>query len=205
MFKDREEAGLLLAEKIKKSKEKNMIVIALTRGGVVVGKAISEALKLPFDILVVKKIGTPLNPELAIGAVAPKNTVYWNEDLIKRLGFTKEEKEKLKIMKEKERKAQEKILKWNMPVDIKSKVVILVDDGIATGATTLAANKYLKKEGASKLFLAIPVISIDTLRDIRRYFDMIIKLKSERDFMAVGEFYEYFPQVTNEEVVQLIN
>ena len=206
MFRDREEAGILLAEKIKKLlKEKNMVVVALTRGGVVVGKVISKILKLPFDILVVKKIGAPQNSELAIGAVAPSNTVYWNEDLLRMMNISKEEKTRLKNIKERERKEQEKMLKVGRPVDINSKVVILVDDGIATGATTLAASKYIKKEGALKLVLAVPVISADTLRDVKKYFDVIIKMKSEKNFMAVGEFYEYFPQVTNEEVVQLIN
>jgi len=205
MFKDREEAGMLLAKKLKALKEKDMVVVALTRGGVVVGKVISKILNLEFDILVVKKIGAPLNPELAIGAVAPKNTVYWNKDLVLRIGISKEEKEMLKSVKEVERKVQEKALRGKAPFNYNSKIVVLVDDGIATGATVLAARKFLKKAGANKVILAVPVISTDTLRDVKRRFDMVVTLKRKRDFMAVGEFYEYFPQVTNEEVIALLS
>jgi len=194
----------LLAKKLRRLlKGGNMIVIALTRGGVVVGKAISKILNLPFDIMVVKKIGAPLNPELAIGAVAPKATVYWNRDLVQRLGIKPAFAERLRRGKEKERKEQEKALRGKSPFNYNSKIVVLVDDGIATGATVLAARKFLKKAGANKVILAVPVISTDTLRDVKRYFDMVLILKRKRDFMAVGEFYEYFPQVTNEEVVQL--
>lgn len=206
MFRDREEAGALLARKLKKAfKGKNIIVVALTRGGVVVGKVISKILKLPLDIMVVKKIGVPSNPELAIGAVAPKGTTYWNNDLILKFGISKEDKEILKDIKERARKEQEEILRGKIPFDYKSKTVFLVDDGIATGATVLAARKFLKKENSEKVILAVPVISTDTLRDVKKYFDMVVTLKSKKDFMAVGEFYEYFPQITNEEVVQLIN
>jgi putative phosphoribosyl transferase len=190
MFNNREEAGNLLA---------------LTRGGVVVGKIISEVLKLPFDIMVVKKIGSPSNPELAIGAVGPKGTVYWNEDLILKLRITAKDKKNLKGIKDRERKEHEMILRGQKKFDYKLRNIILVDDGIATGASTLVAQKFLKKEGADCIILAVPVISIDTLRDVKKYFDMVIALKSEKDFMAVGEFYKDFPQITNKEVVQLIN
>lgn len=216
MFKNRTDAGIMLAKKIIKKVptqvgipfrgKNNMIVLALTRGGVVVGRAISDFLDLPFDILVVKKIGAPANSELAIGAIGPKNSIYWNKDLCRDLGVTSKDKLELKKQKEKERREQEKVLRaGKKALDFKSKVVILVDDGVATGATVLAAYKFLKKEEAKKIVLAVPIISKYTLIDIKRYFDTVLTLKVKRDFMAVGQFYEYFPQVTNEEVIAILN
>lgn len=204
MFKDRIEAGKLLAIKLKGflARDKT-IVVALTRGGVVVGKEISNLLRLPFDIMVVKKIGALSNPELAIGAVAPNGTFYWNQDLITKLRITVKDKKILKDLKEREQREHEKILRGDKEFNFKSKTIILVDDGIATGATVLAAQKFLKKENADKIILAVPVISTDTLRDVKKYFDMVITLVVKKDFMAVGQFYESFSQVTNEEVVQL--
>src|SRR5258708_2828034 len=128
----------------------------------------------------------------------------WNEELIERLRISKEEKEKLKVLKSVERNVQENALRGNKPLEISGKTVILVDDGVATGASVLAAWKFLKKEEAKRVILAVPVIASDTLRDIKKYFDMIIALKIKRNFYAVGEFYKNFPQVENEEVVRLL-
>lgn len=206
MFKDREEAALVLSRKILKViKEKNVVVLGLTRGGAVVAKIISGFLEVPFDILVVKKIGAPHNPELAIGAVAPWSTVYWNKDLIKSFKLSNEDKQHLKEEKEKERSVQELVLRQkSKPLDFTGKTVILVDDGVATGATVIAASKYLKKGNAKKIILAVPVISKDSLLDIKNYFDMVISLLTKRNFVAVAQFYDYFPQVTNEEVQKLL-
>lgn len=205
MFEDRQQAGFLLAQKLEQfADKKDVLVLGLARGGVVVAKVISTFLNVPFDALVIKKIGLPRNPELAIGAVGPKNTVFWNEELIERLRISKEEKEKLKVLKSVERNVQENALRGNKPLEISGKTVILVDDGVATGASVLAAWKFLKKEEAKRVILAVPVIASDTLRDIKKYFDMIIALKIKRNFYAVGEFYKNFPQVENEEVVRLL-
>lgn len=205
MFEDREQAGFLLARKLEKfSKTKNILVLGLARGGVVTAKIISVFLEAPLDVLVVKKIGSPHNSELAIGAVAPKNIVYWNNSLIKRLGVGNEERKRLQILKEVERKSQEKDLRGNKPLEIFDKTAILVDDGVATGASVIAAAKFLKKEKAKKIILAVPVIAADTLRDIKKYFDMVISLKIKKEFYAVGQFYKEFPQVENEEVKRLL-
>ncbi len=205
MFEDREQAGFLLAKRLEKfSKSKNLLVLGLARGGVVVAKVIADFLEAKLDTLVVKKIGTPWNPELAIGAVAPKNVVFWNEDLIKNLRISKEEKKGFKEEKEEEQKEQEIILRGRAPLEIFGKTVILVDDGVATGASVLAAAKFLKKEGAKKIILAVPIIARDTLIEIKKYFDMIVSLKVKKNFNAVGEFYKEFPQVTNEEVVKIL-
>lgn len=204
MFLDREEAGEKLCFKLKKyTGSKKCVVIALARGGVILGKVIAGYFNFPLDALVVKKIGAPQDSELAIGAVGPKNTVYWNNDLCKALKIGKTEKNELKKAKEKARKEQEGFLSIrNMGLSGKS--IILVDDGIATGATAIAASKFLKKEKTKEIILAVPVISADTLVNIRRYFDTVCFLKRVKLFYAVGQFYKSFPQIENEEVRKIL-
>lgn len=205
MFEDRQQAGFLLAQKLEKFADNpKVLVLGMARGGVVTAKIIATFLSASLDALIIKKIGAPGNEELAIGAVGPKSTIFWNKDLIKMLRVSGEEKEKLSILKEAERNLQEKLLRGNKPLAILGKTVILVDDGVATGASVLVALKFLKKENAKKIVLAVPVISTGTLGYIKRYFDIIITLKTVRDFGAVGEFYKDFPQVTNEEVIKLL-
>lgn len=205
MFEDRSAAGFLLAKKLEKfANSENVLVLGMARGGVIVAKVIATYLNASLDTLVVKKIGAPDNPELAIGAVAPKNTVFWNKELVQQLGVKPASAEKLRRGKEKEREEQEKHLRSERPLEIRGKTVILVDDGVATGASVIAASLYLKKEKAKTTILAVPVIAKDILKDISRYFDMIVFLRSESDFQAVGQFYENFPQVENEEVKSLL-
>lgn len=206
MFEDRQQTGFLLAKKLEKFAErKDVLVLGLARGGVVTAKIIATFLNAHLDALIVKKIGSPNNEELAIGAVGPKSVIYWNKDLVERLRVSKEEKNMLKILKITERNLQEKLLRGNKPLEISGKTVILVDDGVATGASVLVALKFLKKENAKKVILAIPIIARDVLRDIKKYFDMVITLKIEKDFGAVGEFYNNFPQVSNDEVIGILN
>ncbi len=204
MFEDREEAAVKLTKKLKKIvRNKDVAVIALVRGGVVLGKIIADYFNSSLDIMVIKKIGAPDNSELAIGAVGPKNTVYWNNRLCNILNISEEEKLKLKERKEVERIQQEVILKHSR-VDFKEKTVILVDDGIATGATVITAARFLRKEKVEKVILAVPVLSKDTLRNIKKYFDTVVYLLAVGDFYAVGEFYKNFPQVENEQVLKIL-
>jgi len=205
MFENREDAASKLCLKLKSfTKDKDIVVIVLVRGGVVLGKIIADYFKAPLDVLVVKKIGAPQNSELAIGAVGPKNTVYWNNDLCKVLGLSQKEKIKLKKEKEKQRKAQEKFL-GGLHIDFRGKSVILVDDGVATGATVIAASKFLKKNETKEIILAVPVISKEILVNLKRYFDNVCSLKIVKDFYAVGQFYRNFPQIENEQVKRLLN
>jgi predicted phosphoribosyltransferase len=206
MFENREEAAQLLSVKLLSSvKEKNIIVIALARGAVVMGKIIANYFSVPFDILVLKKIGAPLNSELAIGVIGPKNTVFWNKDILKRLMLSKEEVSLLRKLKEKERKALEKKLRLGKkPLNLFNKIVILVDDGIATGATVMAAEIYLRKQKVNKIILATPVIARDTYKEIKEYFDKIIFIKKPKNFYAVGEFYKNFRQIEDREVREIL-
>lgn len=206
MFNSRQQVGELLAEKLKRYKKKDVLVLAIPRGGVVVGKVIAQKLNLPLDIIIVKKIGAPSNPELAIGAVGPGNVVYWDKELIERLGISKVESSKLKVESSKERKEKEKALRGRgKEIVVTGRTVILVDDGVATGATVIAAQKALQKMGAKTVILAVPVISKETLDDIKRYFDRAIVLSIEEEFYAVGQFYKEFPQISDQEVVSLLS
>ncbi|MFH1186569.1 MAG: phosphoribosyltransferase family protein [Candidatus Levyibacteriota bacterium] len=201
MFDNREEAARMLSVKLLASvKEKDVIVIALARGAIMMGKIIADYFSVSLNALVLKKIGAPQNTELAIGVIGPKNTVFWNKDILKRLNLTRKEKETLRKRKEKERKKLEKELLVDKRSDnLLNKTVILVDDGVATGATVRAAQIYLKKQKAKKIILATPVIAKDTFKEIKSFFDKVIFIKKPKNFYAVGQFYKSFQQVGNKE------
>ncbi len=205
MFNDREQAGKLLVDKLFFYKDKSDIIIwGIPRGGVVVAKVVAQELKKPLDIIVIKKIGAPENPELAIGAVGP-SSVYWDQDLCQRLNVRRAQIRQMAGQKEREQEEREKLLRGDKPYpNLKNKTAILVDDGVATGATVLAAYKSLKKMKVKKVILATPVIAKDTFLNIKRYFDEVIFLEKPEEFYAVGEFYREFPQVEDEEVIKLL-
>lgn len=221
MFKDRRQAGKLLAKKLKKFKnhlpagrqEKDVVVIGITRGGAVVAKEISSFLKLSLDIIVIKKIGAPQNPELAIGAIGPSEVVFWDENLIRRLNISEEYKNRSKEIKNFERTQLENYLRkgksigklrTSKPLNVKNKKVILADDGVATGATVLCAVKFFRKEKSKEVVLATPVIAKDTFLNIKKYFDAVIPLQIEEKLYAIGQFYKEFHQVDDLEVRSLL-
>ncbi len=206
MFESREDAALKLSIKLLKIvKNKNVVVVSLAKGGVILGRIIANYLNSPLDIVAVKKIGAPDNSELAIGVVGPKNTVVWNNDILNSLNLNKKERDELKKIKENERRAQDAIFnKRRLLPKLFKKTIILVDDGVATGATVLCARKYLRKEKVNQVILAVPVIAADTLKDIKKYFDIVIFLKKPKIFYAVGQFYKKFPQITDKEVIKLL-
>src|SRR3990167_9630835 len=205
MFLNREEAGIRLALKLSKEKiPKDSIIVAIPRGGVIVGKVASEILKIPLSILIVKKIAAPHNPELAIGATGSDGVVFWDENLIGYLDISGKEKDKALSLTIKTIKAREKQLGIKIP-DVKRKTTIVVDDGVATGATTIVTSMILKKLGSKKIILATPVISKRTKKELGEHFDKIVSVLTPDDFSAVGEFYREFPQVEDEEVKALLD
>jgi len=214
MFENREEAGRQLALEIEKQiKYRDFVIVAILRGGIVLGRVIADYFHLPLAPLVIRKLGAPNEKELAIGALgppvgeaSPKNTIYWDEDLIKRLGIDKEYKSS--IVKEKSfelKKLEDTINRQKKPLDFTNKKVIVVDDGVATGTTVLCTNMFLKKVGAKSIMLATPVIAKDTFNNMKKYFDKVITLEIAPNFYAVGQFYKDFPQVEDEEVVALMS
>lgn len=204
MFKSREEAGKLLAQNLAAFSGGELVILGLVRGGIVVARAVAEALRTPLDVLVVKKIGAPGNEELAIGAVGPDKTVVWDEELCRKTGSDDEIKnEKLKI-KDKERQETEKLLRGDRsPISLSGKTVILVDDGIATGATAKAAAEWIKTQNPKQVILAVPVMPADMVGKLKFYFDKIVCLKTAEHFISVGQFYEKFSQVSDEEVLAI--
>ena len=206
MFQNREEAARLLGEKLKEKYGQDAVVLGIPRGGVILAKVVADMLNAPLDIVVVKKIGAPDNEELAVGAVGPDKTVYWEEKICQQLGINKSAKLKVKSEKLQEQKEREKRLREGKnPIDLQDKTVILVDDGVATGATVMAAALFLKKQKVREAILATPVIAKDTLAKMKKYFTEIIYLDAPRQFYAVGQFYQDFPQVEDEEVRRLLS
>ena len=212
MFKNRQEAGEKLALKLKKIiNDKDFVVVALLRGGIVLGKIISDYFKIPLLPLSVKKIGAPLNPELAIGAVTFDKTHYFDNDLIRHLMVDEDYIKSSLENKSKEAQTLQNKFPTSLKLRgasknlVKDKRVIIVDDGIATGATAICAAIYAKKEKTKEIILATPVISKDTLKNIKIYFDRVISLRIVDNLTSVSQFYESFPQIEDSEVIKILS
>jgi putative phosphoribosyl transferase len=204
-FGDRIDAGRKLAAALSDFAGKNGLVLAIPRGGVVVGYQIAEALALPLDVIVPRKLGAPSNPELAVGAVAEDGTVVLDDDLITYLGvspnYIAEESERQKV--EIERRL--KVYRQGMsPSDLKGKDVIVVDDGIATGSTMKAALASVKNRGASSVTVAIPVGPPSTIEELTHRADRVVCLSQPEYFDAIGQFYANFSQTSDGEVMTLL-
>ncbi|MFH1781497.1 MAG: phosphoribosyltransferase family protein [Patescibacteria group bacterium] len=206
MFKDRADAGKKLAKKLENYKNNEKAIVAtIPRGGVATGFEVAKYLNLPLDVVVTKKIGAPGNPEYAIGSINRHGDILVDEDAVLMTGASQEYlEEQSKILKQ---KVEEKLkmLKGDKPVtSFKDKVVILVDDGIATGYTALAAAKFLKDEGAKKVVMAMPVVPADNIDKFKDKVDEFIYLESPVMFASVGQFYQDFTQVEDEEAKELL-
>ena len=206
MFRNRVEAGIKLAEALKNYDNQPGIVIAIPRGGVVVGYEVARGLHLPLDIIIPRKVGAPHQPEVAIGAVTQDGTALFNEGLMNRLDLSvaEMEPEVEQVVKEIKRRMMAYRGTSELP-ELTGKDVILVDDGIATGATVLAALKSIKNAGCRKIILAVPVAPPDVIRVLAEEVDELVCLLSEESFYAVGQFYRDFNQTDDEEVINLLN
>jgi len=201
ILKDRIEAGLLLAEKLKKYHNSNSVVLAVPRGGVPIGYEIAKKLQLPLDIVLSKKIGHPNNKEFAIGAVSLDSMIIDEHPGIPNTYIDEEITRLRKLLKEKY-----KLYMGNRaPIDIKGKNVILVDDGIATGNTLLASINMLRKSKPAKIIVAVPVLPYSTLNIFEQNTDEFVYLIASRSFRGVGGFYEDFNQVEDNEVIKILN
>lgn len=207
MFENRQHAGELLGVKLnlEQGPIKDGVVLGITRGGIVVAAEVAKTLRLPLDIIVVKKLGAPHNPELAVGAIGPDNTVYLDKKLLQMLRVTREELMPIVVAREHERFEQEILFRGDTkPLPVRGKRVILADDGIATGATVLCALGHLRRQHVREVVLAVPVIAEDVLHGLSEEFDSVVALRVERQFRAVGQFYRNFRQVSNTDVKKLI-
>ncbi len=201
-FKDRHEAGIKLAEQLKKYKNnKDVIVLAIPRGGVEIGYEIAKFLNVKLDIIVTKKIGLPDDEEFAIGSVGPNKNVMLNEETLRIYNVSEEYiKDKTKeIGKEIQRRYKAYKGKYQLQ-SLKNKIVILTDDGVATGFTTRAAIIYIKSQNPKKIILAVPVAPSDLANKLKKEVDELVCLHSTNLFFSISQFYDYFPQLTDEEV-----
>lgn len=206
-FNDRQEAGELLAKELNKFKRKpNTIVVALPRGGVVIGKIIAEFLDLPMDLIVPRKIGAPSNPEFAIGAITEDGSGIFNDRDIKNLSISSDYIEE-EVNKQK-KEAQRRIDLYRggrKKLNFEGKNILIVDDGIATGLTMIAAIKSAKISNPKSITVAVPVSARDSLEKIKNMADEAICLHVPDFFGAVGAFYQNFSQVEDWEVISLMN
>ncbi len=206
IFKDRHHAGTLLAPLLTEFKgEKNAVVLGLARGGIVTAAAVAKELQLPLDVLCPRKLGAPFNPELAIGAISDQGEPFLNDNLIMQLGVSDKYIEDT-IAKEKVT-AQKRLQKYrqNRPrISLDGKTVILIDDGLATGATMHAAIKGVRATGAARVIVAVPVAPPDTVEEMRSEVDEILCLAAPSFFAAVGQFYDDFSQTEDDEVVAFL-
>ncbi len=209
LFKDRIDAGARLADNLSEYRSQNPLVLALPRGGVPVGFQIAKALHLRLDVLVVRKLGSPGNPEFGIGAIAQEGIEILDKDAISYLGISNVEIEKVEDTERKELTRRVEKYRGNSSFPkLEDETVILVDDGIATGVTMMAAIMAVLHEAPIKLIVAVPVCSrktMITVRAIIRPFDEIVSLLTPDEFSTVGEWYKSFPQVTDEEVIQMLH
>lgn len=206
IFKNRKDAGIRLASKLLIYKDReDVLVLALPRGGVVVGFEIANLLHCPLDMIIIRKIGFPGQPELAIGAVSETGTVVLNEDIISTHGVTTDyiEREILKQKKEISRRMSVYRSGKSIP-PLEEKIIILVDDGVATGATMKAAISTLKKEKISKLVVALPVSSQEAEIEIKKIVDEWVCLETPEWVMAISHYYHDFTQISDEEVKALL-
>ncbi|MBI3816498.1 phosphoribosyltransferase [Candidatus Peregrinibacteria bacterium] len=205
-FANREEAGRSLAQQLAEyAGRSDALILALVRGGVVIGRAIADALHLPLFPYVVRKIGHPLHREYALGAIAEGGSIFLDRDAMAMSGMTRQDIEPVieeEMMELQRRKGAYAI--HPLPA-LQEKTVILTDDGAATGSTMLAAMEDMRKAHAEKIIVALPVCPPETARTLRSKSDILVALATPSPFNAVGEWYRDFPQVEDEEVVSMLS
>ncbi len=200
MIRNREEAAYMLANRLARYEGQDGIVLAIPRGGVPIGAIIANRLHMPLEVILSKKIGHPSNPEYAIGSVC-LDSVQVNEQINVPEEYIQAETERIrKLLREKY-----KLFMGNRtPTPLKGRVAILVDDGIATGNTLIATINLVKKQHPSKIVVAVPVAPPSAVEHIGAMVDDMVCLFAPPDFFAVGQFYQEFYQVTDDEVIELL-
>src|SRR5881296_3418146 len=206
VFENRAEAGRQLAEKLDKySGREDVIVLGLPRGGVPVANEVAKRLRAPLDVFIVRKLGVPGFEELAAGAIASGGVRVLNEDVVRAIPHADQAIEAVTARETTELERREEIYREGRPApDLRDRIAILVDDGLATGATMRAAVKALRQSGAAKIVVAVPVGPPDTCHELEEQADETICLSMPEFFQAVGQYYEDFSQTSDEDVRELL-
>ena len=207
LFRDRRDAGRQLARSLGQyAGARNAVVLALPRGGVPVAFEVARALSLPLDVYVVRKLTVPAHPELAMGAIGPGGVRVIQRAVADELGVSDEALSAVEARERAELERRERLYRRGRPpLDVTGKTAILVDDGLATGATMLAAVTALRASRPARVVVAVPVSSPEACRDVADRADEIVCARTPADFMAVGLWYEDFEQTTDEEVRALLS
>ncbi len=205
LFKDRVEAGRLLVRDLKELKGKEVVVLAIPRGGVIVANEVARALKSPLDLIIPRKVGAPGNPELAIGAVTQDGAAIIDKNTVRMLGVNEKYLEdEVKSQVEEVRRRMKKYRGERPYPKLKDKVVVLVDDGVATGYTMRAAIQSVRRQSPSSIWVAVPVGPPESIEELSREADRVVCLRMPEPFFAIGQFYERFEQVEDEELLQIL-
>src|SRR5215470_3272517 len=205
-FPNRAEAGGQLAEKLEKYATRNdVVVLGLPRGGVPVAYEVAKRLRVPLDVFIVRKLGVPGFEELAAGAIASGGVRVLNGDVVRAIPYATEAIEAVTARETGELQRREQIYREGRPApELRDKIAILVDDGLATGATMRAAVKALQQRGAAKIIVAVPVGPPDTCEELAHEADEAICLTTPPFFQAVGQYYEDFSQTSDDDVRELL-
>jgi putative phosphoribosyl transferase len=205
IYRDRADAGRQLAARLTAYRDEHPIVLALPRGGVPVGFEVARALNAPLDVFPVRKLGAPGHRELGVGAIAPEGVYVLNRAAIAALGITREQLEE--VVKEETAELERRLRQYRgdrpMP-DLRDRTVIIVDDGLATGVSAVAAIRAIRKHQPRRIVLAVPVCAPETVDELRGEVDDIVCAARPQNFIGVGLWYERFDQTTDEEVQDLL-
>lgn len=206
IFKDRREAGLRLSQLLHKYRGEDCVVFGIPRGGVEIGYYVAQKLDCFLEVIIPRKIGAPLQPELAVGAVAEDGTIYIEEEVVELVGVSEEY---IRSAADRELEVIKKRLKVyrggrEIP-ELSQYKAIVVDDGVATGATMIAALRFLRKKNCSRLVCAVPVAPPETIYKLKREADEVLSVATPTPFYAIGQFYQDFRQLTDEDVMYYLS
>lgn len=200
-FTDRASAGRTLAKKLEHLRGRNVIVLGLPRGGVPVAFEVAQALGAPLDILNVRKLGVPWHEELAMGAIGTGGVRVLNNDIIMSMGIRKDELDEVTARQQLELDRRERLYRSGRPAPaLHNRIAVLVDDGIATGATVRAAIEVVRAQQPSAIVLAVPVVQESVAEELRQDVHELVSVITPADLIAIGVWYDSFPQLTDDEV-----